>query len=179
MLTGCTNMAGELGHMTVVAGGRKCRCGNRGCLEAYVGGWAIAERARKSARDAPDQGARLVELGGSVAGITAETVHAARSGGDALATRLVEESADFLAAGLVGVVNAFNPCVLVLGGGIVQHAPLYVERARQHVSERALEAGARDLQVRSAALGDEAGAVGAATFARTRDADSTKAGTTG
>lgn len=179
MLTGCTNTAGELGHVTVVAGGRECRCGNRGCLEAYAGGWGIAERAREAVRGAPEEGARLVELAGSGADITAETVHEARSGGDPLATRLVDETADFLAAGLVGIVNAFNPCVLVLGGGIVEHAPLYVDRARRHVMERALEAGARDLRVRISALGEEAGAVGAASFARMRGDDGAKAGKTG
>ncbi len=46
LLEGCCNMAGELGHMTIVAGGRPCHCPNRGCLEAYVGGWSIAERAQ-------------------------------------------------------------------------------------------------------------------------------------
>ena len=50
LLTGCTNMAGELGHLTIVAGGRPCRCGNLGCLEAYAGGWAIALRAREETR---------------------------------------------------------------------------------------------------------------------------------
>ena len=46
LLEGSQNIAGELGHMTIVAAGRKCHCPNEGCLEAYVGGWAIAERAQ-------------------------------------------------------------------------------------------------------------------------------------
>lgn len=166
MLTGCTNTAGEVGHIPVVAGGRECRCGNRGCLEAYVGGWAIAERAREAVTGDPDGGTPLVERAGSVDAITAETVHEARADGDPLAARLVEETADYLAAGMVGVVNAFNPCRLVLGGGIVEHVPLYVDRTRVAVMDRALEAGVRELEVVAAALGAEAGVLGAASCAR-------------
>ncbi len=166
MLTGCTNMAGELGHMTVVVGGRECRCGNHGCLEAYAGGWAIAKRAREIVGADPDAGAELVRRAGESAAITAETVHEAREDGDPLATRLVDETAEILGAGLVGVVNGFNPCTLVLGGGVVQNVPFYVDRVREIVRERALAAGVRTLRVVRAALGDHAGAIGAAAFAR-------------
>lgn len=166
MLTGDTNMAGELGHLTVVVGGRTCRCGNQGCLEAYAGGWAIAERAREAVASSPGDGAGLLARVDGADDITAETVHEAQSGGDPLATRLVEETARHLAAGLVGPVNAFNPRILVLGGGIIEHAPFYVDRVRDHVKERALDAGVRNLHIISARLGGNAGALGAATFAR-------------
>ncbi len=166
MLTGCTNMAGELGHITVLAGGRTCRCGNHGCLEAYAGGWAIAERAREAVAADPDAGEQLVRRAGDASAITAETVHEAREDGDPLATRLVDETADILGAGLVGVVNGFNPCALVLGGGIVQNAPFYVDRVREIVRERALKAAAGGLRVTGTALGSESGAIGAAAFAR-------------
>lgn len=166
MIAGDTNMAGELGHMTVVAGGRECRCGNLGCLEAYAGGWAIAERAREAVSSSPGEGAALLDRAGSVDDITSETVHAARTAGDALATRLVEETAAYLSAGMVGVVNGFNPRNLVLGGGVVEHAPFYVDRVRTHVTARALDAGVRNLRVVPAVLGGNAGALGAAIFAR-------------
>jgi glucokinase len=171
MLTGCSNTAGELGHITIVAGGRDCHCGNRGCLEAYAGGWAIAERAREAVAMAPNEGAALVARAGAPEDITAATVHEARADGDPLAARLVDETAEHLAAGLVGVVNAFNPCVLVLGGGIIEHAPFYVDRVERHLLARALDAAARDLHVTRAALGDHAGALGAASFARNSQVD--------
>lgn len=166
LVSGCTNTAGELGHLTVVAGGRPCRCGNRGCLEAYAGGWAIAERAREAVAASPDEGTALVERAGSPDAITSETVHEARADGDPLATRLVDETAGILAAGMVGVVNAFNPCTLVLGGGVVQHVPLYLERVREHVAERALEAAVGELRITAAELGAEAGTIGAASYTR-------------
>lgn len=166
MLAGATNMAGELGHMTVVVGGRLCRCGNEGCLEAYVGGWAIAERAVEAVKGSPREGAGFLYRVDRADDVTAETVHEAHADGDPLATRLVTETARHLAAGMVGVVNTFNPDVLVLGGGVIEHAPFYVDRVRDHVRARALDAGVRNLHITSAELGGNAGALGAATFAR-------------
>ena len=110
LLRGFGNAAGEVGHIVLVAGGRQCRCGNRGCLEAYAGGWAIAERAQEAGR-------ALVALAGDVGRISAMEVAGAFRRGDPRASRLVRETADYLAAGLTGIVNAFNPRVLILGGG--------------------------------------------------------------
>lgn len=172
LLEGCTNTAGELGHIPVVTNGRECTCGHRGCLEAYVGGWAIAERAQAAARTDPDRGRELVRRAGSVGEITAQTVHEASAEGDPLAVRLVEDTAAYLAAGMVGLTNAFNPCRLVLGGGIVEHAPLYVDRVRAHVLEFALGAAVAELEVVGTALGGDGGAIGAAGYARDRESGS-------
>ena len=70
LLEGYTNTAGELGHLTIVAGGRQCHCPNRGCLEAYCGGWAIAERAREAVKASPLKGKMLQELAGMFKEIT-------------------------------------------------------------------------------------------------------------
>ena len=117
LLRGFGNAAGEVGHIVLVAGGRQCRCGNRGCLEAYAGGWAIAERAQEAVRADPEAGRALVALAGDVGRISAMEVAGAFRRGDPRASRLVRETADYLAAGLTGIVNAFNPRVLILGGG--------------------------------------------------------------
>ena len=119
MLVGCNNSAGELGHLTVVTNGRPCHCRNYGCLEAYVGGWAIAERAQEAINLNPEKGARLFFGADSIEKITAKTVGQAANEGDSLAEFLIKETAQYLASGLVGIVNAFNPCLLVLGGGII------------------------------------------------------------
>jgi len=59
LLEGCNNTAGELGHLTIITDGRQCHCRNRGCLEAYAGGWAIAERAQEAVRTEPKAGEPL------------------------------------------------------------------------------------------------------------------------
>lgn len=166
MLTGCSNAAGELGHMTVVAGGRQCTCPNRGCLEAYAGGWAIAERAQEAVREDPAAGEFLVDLAGAVDDITGVHVSQAFEEDDSLAHRLVEETGHYLAAGVVGIVNAFNPCRLILGGGVIEGLPVLIEMVERDVQACALEAAVAPLEIVKAALGGQAGVIGAAALAR-------------
>lgn len=80
------------------AGGRRCRCPNRGCMEAYSGGWSIAERAREAVDRDSAAGHALVTLAGSADKITAGTVAEANRDGDPLARRIVEETGQYLAA---------------------------------------------------------------------------------
>ena len=166
LLEGYCNTAGELGHITIVAGGHRCRCPNRGCLEAYAGGWAIAERAQEAVHADPQAGQRLVTLAGTVEQISAATVTQAYTNGDSLAHHLVEETAQCLAAGVVGIVNAFNPCLLVLGGGVIQGLPEYASMVEPIVRVNALEVAAEGLRIVTAALGNKAGVIGAAALVR-------------
>jgi glucokinase len=77
----------------------------------------------------------------------------------------VVQTGEALVAGMVSLVNAFNPCRLILGGGVIDGMPELVERVKQGVSEKALAAAASSLQVVSAQLDEDAGAIGAAAFA--------------
>lgn len=165
LLDGGSHALGEVGHMTIVVGGRKCHCPNWGCFEAYVGGWAIAERAREAARAEPIAGRALVERAGSEAAITAQTVFQVYRAGDVLAGRIVRETERFLADGAVSVVNAFNPSVLILGGGLVSGMPEFVPAVESAIRARCQPpaAGARVVVAR---LGENAPLVGAAEFAR-------------
>ncbi len=166
VLYGCLNSGGELGHITLVYDGRQCRCPNRGCLEAYAGGWAIAERAKQAVQADPKEGNFLVSLAGRIEQITAATVGNAYHKGDLLARNLVEETGRFLAAGVVSIVNAFNPCVLILGGGVVEGIPDLIQIVKTVVPTLALEAAVEKLKIVKAALGGNAGAIGAAAVAR-------------
>ena len=166
LLDGCGNTAGELGHMTIVVDGRRCHCPNRGCLEAYAGGWAIAERAQEAVLTDTQAGQRLIALAGGVQRISAATVTKACSEGDPLACHLVGETAQYLAAGLIGIVNAFNPCLLVLGGGVIQGRPEYVSEVEHTVRQNALQTAVEGLHIVIAALGNKAGVIGAAALAR-------------
>jgi glucokinase len=168
LLEGCNNSAGELGHLTIMTDGRQCHCRNRGCLEAYAGGWAIAERAQEAVRSDPKAGQSLITLAGSVERITAATVTEAYANGDHVAQLIVEETAHFLAAGVVGIINAFNPCLLVLGGGVIQGSPMYLSMVERAVRIYALEAALEGLRIVTAALGNKAGVIGAAALARHR-----------
>jgi glucokinase len=166
MLEGCSNTAGEIGHTTLIVDGRNCSCPNKGCLEAYAGGWAIAERAQESVRANPEAGKALVSLTGGVKRITAASVSQAFHEGDTLSAKLVEETAQYLSAGLVGIVNSFNPCLLVMGGGVIDGLPELITTAEAFIRKKALKAAVRNLKVVKAALGNEAGIVGAAALAQ-------------
>jgi glucokinase len=166
MLSGCSNAAGELGHITVDLHGPLCHCGNQGCLEALAGGWAIARRAQEAIAADPAAGASMVQMaGGQQTAVTAKIVAQAAHTGDPLARELVDEVAQALIAGAVGLVNAFNPCRLILGGGVIEGLPELIDRVDQGVCERALEAASAPLQVLPAQLKNDAGVVGAAALA--------------
>ncbi len=166
LLVGRSNAAGELGHLTVVAGGRPCTCPNRGCLEAYVGGWAIAARAREAAGDHPDEAARFARAAGvPLESADAHVVLEQARRGDPFAERVVAETRSFLSAGLVGIANAFNPRLIVAGGGVVSGGDLF-ESALVDARPRMLPSIAEPLRGARAALGDAAVAIGAATWAR-------------
>jgi glucokinase len=164
ILTGCTNTAGEIGHMTIDINGPLCTCGNRGCLEALSGGWAIAVQARDAVQQNPDDGKRLLELAnGSLDGITAETVAIASRDGDPLSRSIMETACRALIAGSVSLVNAFNPCRLILGGGVIDGVPELVDRVREGVYRLALPTAVRQLDITTGSLGSKAGVVGAAS----------------
>ncbi len=165
LLEGGSHALGEVGHITIVVGGRKCHCPNWGCLEAYVGGWAIAERAQEAVRSDPEAGAPLVARAGSTRAITAQTVFQVYRTGDVLAGRLVRETERFLADGAVSVVNAFNPSLLVLGGGIVAGMPEFVPVVEAAIRARCQPPAAM-ARVLVAAFGENAPLVGAGEAAR-------------
>ncbi len=170
MLSGCSNTAGELGHITVDLHGPPCHCGNRGCLEALAGGWAIAARAHEVMLADPAAGEEMLKTAkdqepGLNEPVSAAVVTRAARSGNPLAQLLVSEATEALIAGAVSIVNAFNPCRLILGGGVVTGMPELIPRIDQGVRRYALEAATSRLEVLPAKLGNEAGVVGAASLA--------------
>lgn len=167
LLRGTSGAAGELGHTVVSLHGPGCRCGGRGCLEAYAGGWAIARRAYDAVSARPLAGRALVEAAaGDASAITATALAAAAATGDPLARTLVREIEDALVAGLGSITNALNPEVIILGGGVIEALPRLLEEARQRLILEALPVSSAAVRVERAALGGDAGAVGAAAWAR-------------
>ncbi|MHB8586421.1 MAG: ROK family protein [Thermoplasmatota archaeon] len=166
-LRGADGTAAEFGHMALVEGGRKCHCSATGCWEAYVGGWAIAERAREAVKASPLLGSMILKVAGSHDAIDARAVEGAAARQDPLALLLEADFARSLGRGLASVVNAFNPRLLVLGGGVVESWPRLVRLAEKELYAQALEVATAKLRVAKAGLGNDAGVVGAAHLART------------
>jgi glucokinase len=166
IISGCNNSAGELGHTTLVFNGKKCHCPNLGCLEAYIGGWAIAERAKEHIKRFPEDGKCLISLAGSFENITAETVSKGYYQSEILSKQIVKETGQYLAAGIVSLVNAFNPCVIILGGGVIEGIPDLIKIVKDIVPTLALESAVEKLRIRKAEFGINSGAIGAAILAQ-------------
>jgi glucokinase len=166
VLEGCSNTAGEIGHMTVDLDGPLCNCGNRGCLEALAGGWAIARDARERVKADPLSGKFVLKLAGKkVENIAAKTIVQAFHAGDPLASEIMDGAANALIAGVSALVNALNPCRIILGGGIIDGMPELVQRVENGVRSRSLDAAISRLTVCASSLGGKAGIIGAATLA--------------
>jgi len=166
MLTGCTNTAGEIGHMTIDLDGPPCTCRNTGCLEALAGGWAIARTAKAAIKQEPAAGAYLLSLAdGELDHVTAKLVGQAMQEGDPLALRLMNDAARALTAGAVSLVNAFNPCRLILGGGVIEGVPELADKIREGVMSSALTTAINRLEIVRAELRHDAGVIGMAAFA--------------
>ena len=159
LVLGATYAAGEVGHLTLVAGGRKCTCPNRGCLEAYVGGWGIEERAREAYALAEESGERFATVPAS-----AHAVFDAVAGGDPIARAIVRETEQYLADGVVGIANAFNPARIVLGGGLVVGHPQCVRSVAEAVATRC-QPSAASARVVVGVFGADAPLVGAGLWA--------------
>ncbi len=167
LLIGDSNAAGELGHMTVEAGGRKCTCPNSGCLEAYVGGWAITGRARDAAVRYPAEAARCLDRARmTLPELDASALWRMAQEGDPFAERIVSETRSYLAAGLVAIANAFNPRLIVASGGVVRASGRLFEEALELARPRILPSIAAPLRGVRAQLGPNAVAVGSAAWAQ-------------
>ncbi len=166
VVSGSANSAGELGHMVVDMNGPPCTCGNKGCLEALAGGWAIARQAQEMIERDPVAGSMLLSAaGGAVEAVSAETVAQCAHRGDALSLSLLDSVGRALTAGCVTLVNAFNPGRLVLGGGVIYGLPEMVDRVRRGVMRDALASASASCEIVPGMLGSAAGVVGAASLA--------------
>ncbi len=165
ILIGDSNSAGELGHITIDWQGPPCRCGNKGCMEALAGGWAIAQRAQELIRNDQKAGFTLLNLaGGKLEEVNAKVVAEGFKKGDLLARQIIEEVKEALIAGTVSLVNAFNPRRLILGGGVMAGLPELKKFIADGIRERALKAATVSLEVWPAKLGNLAGVIGAGSL---------------
>ncbi len=162
---GASDVAGEIGHMTIDSTGRRCKCGNYGCLEAYASGPAIAERAREALRGDEGESILVSMAGGDPKQITAQTVYEASKRGDAVAREVVRETAGFLGAGVSNLLNIFNPDTVVLAGGVTQAGDALFQPLWAEVKRRAFKPAVEACRIVPGALPFSAGVVGAiATF---------------
>jgi glucokinase len=166
VVTGSTDNAGEIGHVVVKAGGPKCGCGARGCMEALSSKTAIAGRIVKAVKKKTPTvlASKMAKKGGRLkSGDLAEAV----ADKDPVAVREVRRAAHFLGLGLGGLVNVLGPEIVVIGGGVAQAlGEPWLELIRTSARRQILTDPDGKIQIVGAALGDDAAVLGAALLAR-------------
>jgi glucokinase len=158
---GASDCAGEIGHTTVEVNGRRCKCGNYGCLEAYASGPAIARRAVE-AIEAGQTSSLPGYVDGALEKITAQTVYQAAHDGDELAEEVVGDTAKFLGAGIANMINIFNPEIVVVFGGVTYAGERLFGPLRREVAKRAFKPAVAVCRIVPAELTGTAGVYGAA-----------------
>ena len=163
-------MAGEPGHYRVVANGRLCGCGNRGCWEQYASGSALVAEARDFARRSPGAAVRLLQLaGGSTEEIGGQHVTQAAREGDPGALQCFDAVGGWLGQGLADLAAILDPGCFIIGGGVSDAGELLLGPARAAFEKNLTGGHYRPrAQVSLAELGADAGLVGAADLARSR-----------
>lgn len=164
---GAHGVAPELGHLTVVPGGRACSCGKYGCWERYCSGTALSATALELLARYPGQSTVLArEFSRDPGSITGLRVAGAARDGDPIALRAMAELAKWLGEGLALVADVFDPEIVVIAGGVSGSAPLFLDEARERYADVLTGSRHRPLaRIRTAHLGDDAAIVGAAALA--------------
>lgn len=164
---GAFGVACEYGHVTVVPDGLPCACGNRGCLEMYASGRALARQARELVTSSPVAAARMLALAGSADALTGPVVTSAAAEGDPAALSICTDMGRWLGRGLANIAAVLDPSMFVIGGGVSAAGELLLRPAREEFAHALTGRGFRPVAaIETAALGPDAGLVGAADLAR-------------
>ncbi|HWR82168.1 MAG TPA: ROK family protein [Candidatus Deferrimicrobium sp.] len=157
---GATYAAGELGHMTINFDAPVKHAGIPGTIEAYCCSQAILERVNARLKQTPSP---IIEeiLDGHANGLTIRKVFAAARKGDTIAVDVLRETALYLGIGLAGIVNLLNPEVVVIGGGVADGGAGFLEAVSAEIKKYAFGSATQNLSVVKAALGNDAGFIGA------------------
>ncbi len=169
MIRGRYGITGEFGHMQVVPGGQRCECGNRGCWEQYASGNALVREARGLILTHSPMATDLAErVSGRAEDLTGPTVTEAAREGDATAIELIGEIGYWLGTGIANLAAALDPGLFVIGGGVSAAGELLLGPAREQFRRQLPGRGYRpEARIEAAALGNEAGLIGAADLSRT------------
>ena len=162
VIAGCNGAAGEIGHMVIKQGGIPCNCGRRGCLEAYASASALKTRLQEAVGQEPSS--LMWELCGQrMDYLSAKTLFRALEEKDSLAQEIFAEYIEYLAEGIANIINALQPDVFCIGGGMSEQKEKLLAPLRKSVAGKIYSQHSK-IQTRlvAAELGNDAGIIGAA-----------------
>lgn len=157
-------VAAEIGHMSIVADGEKCPCGNYGCLENYASARAIIETA-VGALEKGSQSMLRDCCKGNYYKISPEDIYGAAFEGDGLAREVLKDAGRYLGIGIANMINIMSPEAVILTGGLIGAWDIYIKEAIREASRRAFAGLVEGVKILPSALGGEdAGILGAAAL---------------
>lgn len=168
LLRGAYGVAAEIGHLRVLPEGHLCGCGERGCFEQYASGNALLRHAREAIAASPDLARNLLSLGdNTISGLTGAAITAAAREGDQVALAAFKTTAQWLGAGIASLSAILDPDTVVIGGGVIDAGEILLAPTRDAMERYMPFAGKHPApKIIAAALGNNAGLVGAADLAR-------------
>ena len=167
IVNGVNSAGGECGHMVIVVDGEQCSCGRKGCWEAYASATALIRQTKKAMEEYPDSLMhKLAKEEGKVSGRTAFD---AMRLGDIAGIKVVDDYIKYVACGLINIVNALQPEIICIGGGICNEGETLMKPLRRFVqSERYSIHSKIQTKIVKAELGNDAGVIGAALLGKVK-----------
>lgn len=157
LLTGSHDSAGEFGHISINLNGPLCPCGNKGCLENYASGTAIA----KIARERLASGVVSSYFAVKIEKLTAIDLCTAAKMGDSFAIGLLEEIGEYLGLGIINLIHLFNTEAVILGGGVMNESELILPSIQRTVQKHGIPSMVARVKIEKSSLGSNACVVGA------------------
>lgn len=154
---GSSYAAGEFGHTVFRYNGIKCKCGRRGCVEAYTAVPALIRSTRKIVQKTSSSSLRK-----NLDDLSPEMIFDAFKKGDKAARESIKENTEMLGEAIGSAVNLLNPDIVVIGGGFAQAGGKYIELLKKNILNYAFTSSTGNLKIKSAKLGNNAGWIGAA-----------------
>ena len=167
IVNGVNYAGGECGHMVIVVDGEQCSCGRKGCWEAYASATALIRQTKKAMEEYPDSLMhKLAKEEGKVSGRTAFD---AMRLGDIAGIKVVDDYIKYVACGLINIVNALQPEIICIGGGICNEGETLMKPLRRFgQSERYSIHSKIQTKIVKAELGNDAGVIGAALLGKVK-----------
>ncbi len=168
LLRGPDGTAGEIGHLCVKRDGRQCNCGAKGCLEQYASVSGMLKTARKRIEQGGLNTFLLEMCGGDLDSLTGKMISDAVEQGDTFAKWVMEETGRWLGTGIGSIINLLNPEMVVLGGGMIGAGDVLFNPVRETARAQSFDVPGKRAEIIPAALGGDAGVIGAAGCALNR-----------
>lgn len=168
LLEGANYVGGEIGHITIVPNGNRCNCGQRGCLEAYASGTAIAKTVNRAVRTG--KGKSLQKRFKKKSGFSAKEIAIAANKGDRFALEVFKEAGNYLGIGIGTLLNIFNPDSIIIGGGVMKSAPkIHWKAMLKSAKKHSWPEPFKKVKIKRTKLKDEVGNLGALALVFDKD----------